>query len=128
MLHHTDQKTGMAHLMHTKILNNVDISELARFKLLMRKVHDYRVDLTLLSTDADYARSTLDLAEDTDHEELMLLAVQLRSRLGLLGQTAAEIAAAMVAATPPPVVEPATPPEPDASKDTKNQRYRFSLR
>jgi hypothetical protein len=114
--------------MHTKILNNVDISELARFKLLMRKVHEYRVDLTLLSTDADYARSTLDLAEDTDHEDLMLLAVQLRSRLGLLGQTAAEIAAAIVAATPP--VAPPAAPEPAAepSKDTSSQRYRFSLR
>ncbi len=99
-----------------------DFAQLARFKLLMRQVHQYTVDLTDLATEPQYAKDTLDLAEDTDHEELMILAIELRARLGLLNQ------AIPVPTTPPTpsVVAPPVVSEPEAPK--KTDRYRFSLR
>lgn len=104
------------------LFNKEDFSQLARFKLLMRQVHHYTVDLSDLAADREYAKQTLDLAEDTDHEELMILAIELRARLGLLNQ------AIPVPTTPPTpsVVAPPVVSEPEAPK--KTDRYRFSLR
>lgn len=108
------------------LFNKEDFSQLARFKLLMRQVHHYTVDLSDLAADREYAKQTLDLAEDTDHEELMLLAIELRSRLGLLTPATA----APSTPTPAPTMPtPAAPIQPTADPEPpKNERYRFSLR
>lgn len=104
------------------LFNKEDFGQLARFKLLMRQVHHYTVDLSDLVADAHYAKDTLDIAEDTDHEELMLLAIELRARLGLLNHSTPQHHHA-----PTPVVAP-PPAAPEPSKTDPKDRYRFSLR
>ena len=112
-------------MMNQSLFNKEDFGQLARFKLLMRQVHHYTVDLSDLVVDAQYAKDTLDVAEDTDHEELMLLAIELRARLGLLSNSMRP------EPTPPSVPAPVvTPPPPTVAATTPNanERYRFSLR
>jgi hypothetical protein len=113
-------------MMNQSLFNKEDFGQLARFKLLMRQVHHCTVDLSDLVADPQYAKDTLDLAEDTDHEELMLLAIELRARLGLLSQTmqpepTPPSVPTAVVNLPTPAVEAATAPN-------ANERYRFSLR
>lgn len=114
-------------------LSRDELSKLAQFKLFMRKIHQYSVDLSALVKDQEYARQVFDLAEDTDQEDLMLLAIELRAQFGLLS-TLDTVTAPIVTPQPPesePTVTPEvivppikeTPPE-DKPKD----RYRFSLR
>ncbi len=96
-----------------------ELASLARFKLLMRQIHKTVVDLTLLSQDLAYRKQVLDQAENTDDENLLLLAIQLRARLGLL--------------TALPLAEPAPPqPAEAASKSSETPstegRYTLSLR
>lgn len=114
-------------------LSRDELGKLAQFKLLMRKIHQYSVDLSALVKDQEYARQVLDLAEDTDQEDLMLLAIELRAQFGLLTTLDAVTAPIVTPQQPdlgvtvagsieePPELE--TPPE-DKPKD----RYRFSLR
>jgi len=65
-------------------LSKAELSQLAQFKLLMRQVHQYSVDLSLFVSDQTYAKEVLDLAEDTDQEGLMMLAIEIRAQFGLL--------------------------------------------
>lgn len=106
-------------------LSKAELSQLAQFKLLMRQVHQYSVDLSLFVSDQTYAKEVLDLAEDTDQENLMMMAIELRSQFGLLQ-------AAQPIQPEPPVVEvaPVATPEPESKPNNSSEqdRYKFSLR
>lgn len=107
------------------LFNKEDFGQLARFKLLMRQVHHCTVDLSDLVADPQYAKDTLDVAEDTDHEELMLLAIELRARLGLLNHSTPQH---QHAPTPIVATPPVAPTAPEPTKTDPKDRYRFSLR
>ena len=114
-------------------LSKAELSQLAQFKLLMRQVHQYSVDLSLFVSDQTYAKEVLDLAEDTDQEGLMMLAIEIRSQFGLLQP-------AKAAPTPAVPTEAITAAAPILAENTPEQthdltagqseqdRYKFSLR
>ncbi len=112
-------------------LSKSELSQLAKFKLLMRKVHQLPVDLSIFVSDVSYAKDILDLAEDTDHEDLMMLAIEIRSQFGLLQaqsvtiteQTSIKQIVSEPKAPTPVIPKPEAPPI-EAAKD----RYKFSLR
>lgn len=109
-------------------LSKAELSQLVQFKLLMRQVHQYSVDLSLFVSDQTYAKEVLDLAEDTDQEGLMMLAIELRAQFGLLQ------AAKPAPETVPVAAEPVAEPTIAATSSTANifpieeDRYKFSLR
>lgn len=112
-------------------LSKSELSQLAKFKLLMRKVHQLPVDLSIFVSDASYAKDILDLAEDTDDEDLMMLAIEIRSQFGLLqAQPVTIIEQSSIEQTisepkaPAPVTPETEAPPSEAAKD----RYKFSLR
>ncbi|MEC7119157.1 MAG: hypothetical protein VXW65_04535 [Pseudomonadota bacterium] len=106
----------------TITLSPEDLGQLARFKLMMRQEHQYSVDLSELIADPHYAKDTLDLAEETDREELMMLAIELRAKLGFL----------LAQPTPPmptqSIESTKTAPEAPNTAQEPRDRYRFSLR
>lgn len=119
-------------------LSRDELGKLAQFKLLMRKIHQYSVDLSALVKDQEYARQVFDLAEDTDQEDLMLLAIELRAQFGLLS-TLDTVTAPIVTPQPPEVAPTVTPEVVAASikqpseletpaEDKQKDRYKFSLR
>lgn len=67
------------------MLNRDQLQELARFKVLLRKNTAESVQIERFLTDQPYQSQCLDRAEDSDDEELMMLAMTLRARLGRLG-------------------------------------------
>lgn len=67
------------------MLNRDQLQELARFKVLLRKNCAESVQIERFLTDSAYQSQCLDRAEDSDDEELMMLAITLRARLGRLG-------------------------------------------
>lgn len=119
-------------------LSRDELGKLAQFKLLMRKIHQYSVDLSALVKDQEYARQVFDLAEDTDQEDLMLLAIELRAQFGLLSTL--DTVTAPIVTPQSPEVEPTVAPEVVAAsiqqppeletppEDKPKDRYRFSLR
>jgi len=113
-------------------LSKAELSQLAQFKLLMRQVHQYSVDLSLFVSDQTYAKEVLDLAEDTDQEGLMMLAIELRAQFGLLQAAKPAPEAVPVVATAEPVAEPAIAAATSTStanlSPIEEDRYKFSLR
>lgn len=107
-------------------LSKAELSQLAQFKLLMRQVHQYSVDLSAFVGDQTYAKEVLDLAEDTDQENLMMLAIEIRSQFGLLQAAKAEPEVAAPAPVMPVEPEPAVPIT--NATPTEQDRYKFSLR
>lgn len=67
------------------MLNRDQLQELARFKVLLRKNCAESIQIEQFLTDSAYQSQCLDRAEDSDDEELMMLAITLRARLGRLG-------------------------------------------
>ena len=109
-------------------LSKAELSQLAQFKLLMRQVHQYSVDLSLFVSDTSYAKEVLDLAEDTDQENLMMLAIEIRSQFGLLQAAKPEPKLAAPPAATIPTEPAATAPAADTSTQAEQDRYKFSLR
>lgn len=64
------------------------LKQLARLKFTMRQAKIGTLDLERYSTDDAYARSMLDLAEEADNEDIVMLAVELRHKRGLLNTRA----------------------------------------
>lgn len=60
------------------------LKQLARLKFTMRQAKIATLDLERYSTDDAYARGMLDKAEEADNEEIVMLAVELRHKRGLL--------------------------------------------
>ncbi len=87
------------------------LKELAHFKVLLRKATQHSTDIERLITDPAYGKQILSLAEEADSEELVVLALELKDKLGLLPQPNAAVKA----------VEPATAPA-DTNKYVKGLR------
>ena len=60
------------------------LKQLARLKFTMRQAKLGTLDLERYSTDDAYARRMLDQGEEADNEEIVMLAVELRHKRGLL--------------------------------------------
>ncbi len=68
------------------------LRELAQFKLLFKRITQKAVDIEKLISDLDYGRELLTQAENTDDETLVVMALDLKDKLGLLPQPrAAEV-------------------------------------
>ena len=114
-------------------LSKAELSQLAQFKLLMRQVHQYSVDLSLFVSDQTYAKEVLDLAEDTDQEGLMMLAIEIRSQFGLLQPAKAAPTPAVpteAVTTAAPILAKTTPAQTHdlTISQSEQDRYKFSLR
>ncbi|MDD3609008.1 MAG: hypothetical protein PHI49_04535 [Halothiobacillaceae bacterium] len=57
---------------------------LARFKLMARRKLNMPVDIHRMMLDKVYAEETLKTAEDADDEDLLMLALEVATRIGLL--------------------------------------------
>ncbi len=62
------------------------LKELAQFKMLFKRTINQTVDIERLIADAPYGKDLLSLAEDSDNETLVLMALSLKDKLGLLPQ------------------------------------------
>lgn len=72
---------------------------LAQLKVASRKA-GFELDLSRLVVDHDYARTELDRFMASDSDELVLLALTAKDRLGLMPQAPAQAAPMPVAETP----------------------------
>ena len=88
------------------MLNRDQLQELGRFKLLMRRSSGESIQIERFLTDAQYQTRLLDLAEEFDDDELLMLSITLRARLGRLGDGDATFCSALPQASAVPA--PAT--------------------
>ena len=65
-------------------MDNELLKKLAHLKILLKRNGGIAVDITQLIADRAYARDLLTKAEDMDSEEIVLLALDLKDKLGLL--------------------------------------------
>jgi hypothetical protein len=65
-------------------MDNELLKKLAHLKILLKCNGGIAVDITQLGADRAYARDLLTKAEDIDSEEIVLLALDLKDKLGLL--------------------------------------------
>lgn len=72
------------------MLNRDQLLELGRFKLMMRRICAESVHIERFLEDATYQSLILDMAEEADDDELLMLSLTLRARLGRLGDGEAE--------------------------------------
>ena len=70
------------------------LKQLAKFKMLLRRSANHSVDIEKLLADRAYAKQVLSIAEEADSEELVVMALELKDKLGLLSQPAAPAAKA----------------------------------
>lgn len=70
------------------MLNREQLQELAHFKLLVRKYTGVSIRIDALIHQPEYQQQMFDLAEEQEDEELLLLSLMLRDRLGLLDELA----------------------------------------
>ena len=66
------------------------LKKLAQFRILMKNEKRVQIDFEKILSDTSYARHNLNLAEDSDNEILVILALSLRQALGLLTPPAPE--------------------------------------
>jgi hypothetical protein len=65
-------------------MDNELLKKLAHLKILLKRNGGIAVDITQLIADPAYARDLLTKAEEIDSEEIVLLALDLKDKLGLL--------------------------------------------
>jgi hypothetical protein len=65
------------------------LKELAHFKVLLKKATQHSTDIERLITDREYGKQVLSMAEEADNEQLVVLALELKDKLGLLPQPGA---------------------------------------
>jgi hypothetical protein len=75
------------------------LKDLAQFKLLLKRATQQSADIERLISDPAYGKQVLGLAEESDNEQLVMLALELKDRLGLLPQVGNK-GAAVKAETP----------------------------
>lgn len=93
------------------------LRQLAQFKLLLRKASNHSVDIEKLISDRAYAKQVLSLAEESDNEVLILLALELKDKLGMLPKAA------------PAETKPATEKAKDDATDAATKgKYVFGAR
>lgn len=65
-------------------MNQEMLKLLAQFRILLRKEKGVNVDFERLMADQAYARELVKAGEETDNEVLVMLALQLHEKLGLM--------------------------------------------
>ena len=70
------------------------LKELAQFKVLMKRTSSVSVDISRLIAEPAYGNEILATAEESDNEQLVLMALELKDKLGLLPQPKAGAAPA----------------------------------
>jgi hypothetical protein len=90
------------------MLNRDQLQELGRFKLLMRRSSGESIQIERFLTDAQYQTRLLDLAEEFDDDELLMLSITLRARLGRLGEGDATFCSALPHTAAAAVAAPST--------------------
>jgi hypothetical protein len=85
----------------------------AHFKVLLSKQTGNKIDLVKFSSDNGYAKQVLEIAIASENEELIVIAMQLMARRGLL---------------PKPAEAPAAPGKEDKKGDGVSDRYIGKLR
>jgi hypothetical protein len=98
-------------------MDNDLLKKLAHLKILLKRNGGIAVDITQLVNDRSYARSVLTQAEDCDAEEIVLLALELKDKLGLLR-----------APSPKPAIVPAKAEEVVKEKPKADAKYIFGTR
>jgi hypothetical protein len=96
-------------------MDNEALKMLAHFKILLKKEKGLALDLQRLMANQDYARQVFTLAEDSENQTLVTIALTLRDKLGLLKPA------------PVPVPETATPVAEKAPK-VNPDKYKFGAR
>jgi hypothetical protein len=96
-------------------MDNELLKKLAHLKILLKRNGGIAVDITQLIADPAYARDLLTKAEEIDSEEIVLLALDLKDKLGLL--------------TPPPAASTApAKAAADEEKPKSAQKYVLGAR
>ena len=62
------------------------LKELAQFKVLLKRTNGLSADISKLIADPAYGREILAAAEESDNDQLVLLAIELKDKLGMLPQ------------------------------------------
>lgn len=94
------------------------LKKLAKFKLLVKRTNGQSVEIAKIMSDKDYAAAALADAEESDSEDLILLALEIKDALGLLAPQPTK-----------PAPEPAAVvPEPPKKEGKDNNRYLFGAR
>jgi hypothetical protein len=83
------------------------LKALAHFKILLKKVKGVQVDLEKLLRDAAYGRQIMALAEESENETLVFVALSIKDKLGHLNVAPAP--AAPAPAEKPQDKKPAAP-------------------
>jgi hypothetical protein len=83
------------------------LKALAHFKILLKKVKGVQVDLEKLLRDAAYGRQIMALAEESENETLVFVALSIKDKLGHLNVAPAP--AAPTPAAKPQDKKPAAP-------------------
>ncbi len=83
------------------------LKALAHFKILLKKVKGVQVDLEKLLRDAAYGRQIMALAEESENETLVFVALSIKDKLGHL--KVAPAPAALAPAEKPQDKKPAAP-------------------
>ncbi len=89
------------------------LKELAHFKLLLKKTANHSTDIEKLLSDKAYGKQVLSLAEESDNEELIVMALDLKDKLGLL---------------PQPGKSAETKPAENEEKEKPQDKYKFGAR
>ena len=74
------------------------LKELAQFKVLLKRTNGLSADISRLISDLAYGREILAAAEESDNDQLVLLAIELKDKLGMLPQPKPGVAAVQAAA------------------------------
>lgn len=62
------------------------LKELAQFKVLLKRTNGMSADIAKLIAEPAYGREILTAAEESDNDQLVLLAIELKDKLGMLPQ------------------------------------------
>ncbi len=124
MVHKNATGSTLVHFSTAMLLireGNMDgevLKKLAKLKLLVKRSGGQSIEVSTIISDRQYARNVLTAAEESDNEELILLALELKDALGLL------------ATVPEPAPAEARKPEPEppSSSDKIAGRYMFGAR
>lgn len=86
-------------------MDTTTMQKLARFKIMARRLGGFNVDIFRMVQEPDHAREVLQRAQDVDSENLILLALELHSELGLADVPRVAVASRPKEPVPQPVDE-----------------------
>lgn len=95
-------------------MDNETLKQLAQFRILLKREKGVAIDFERFVGDTTYARQILAMAEDSENESLVVLALTLHDKFGLL-KAAAHILGS-------------GPTKPDKPEEERPGRYLFGAR